>query len=70
MSRTKETNILLKLDVYALKLLFIPTPMITDWPLVQTIEIGLEHAPFVVLFYLFFLIGTCKKPADYGPQQH
>ncbi len=32
-----------------------------------TIEIGLEHAPFVVLVY-FFLIWTCKKPADYGPQ--
>ncbi len=29
------------------------------------IEIGLEQAPWV-----FFLIWTCKKPADYGPQQH
>ena len=33
------------------------------------IEIGLERAPFVVFVY-FFLIWTCKKPADYGPQQH
>jgi hypothetical protein len=32
----------------------------------QTIEIGLEQAPFVVFVY-FFLIRTCKKPADYGP---
>ncbi len=29
------------------------------------IEIELEQAPFI-----FFLIWTCKKPADYGPQQH
>ncbi len=31
----------------------------------HTIEIGLEQAPIV-----FFLIWTCKKTADYGPQQH
>jgi hypothetical protein len=31
------------------------------------IEIGLEHTPFVLVF---FLIWTCKKTADYGPQQH
>ncbi len=30
---------------------------------ILTIEKGLEQAPF-------FLIWTCKKPADYGPQQH
>jgi len=35
----------------------------------EIIEIGLEHARFLVLVY-FFLIWTCKKPADYGPQQH
>jgi hypothetical protein len=34
-----------------------------------SIQIGLEQAPFVFLF-LFFLISTCKKPADYGPQQY
>jgi hypothetical protein len=33
------------------------------------IEIGLEHAHFVVLVD-FFLIWTCKESVDYGPQQH
>ncbi len=33
------------------------------------IEIGLEHAPFVVWVYFFPHLNT-KKPADYGPQQH
>jgi hypothetical protein len=36
----------------------------------STIEIGLEQAPYVFTFYFFFLIWTCKKPADDGPQQH
>ncbi len=36
---------------------------------VPTIEIGLEQAPFVFIL-IFFCIWTCKKPADYGPQQH
>jgi hypothetical protein len=33
------------------------------------IEIGLEHAPFVVLVYFFPRLNM-QKPADYGPQQH
>ncbi len=37
--------------------------------LVVSIETGLEQVPFVVFVY-FFLIWTCQKPANYGPQQH
>jgi hypothetical protein len=35
------------------------------WP----IEIGLEHAPFVVLIF-FSSFKYAKKPADYGSEQH
>jgi hypothetical protein len=34
-----------------------------------SIEIGLEHAPFVVLVN-FFPHLNMQKPADYGPKQH
>jgi hypothetical protein len=37
--------------------------------LIETIEIGLERAPFVV-FVNFFPHLYMYKPADYGPQQH
>ncbi len=40
------------------------------WYCVWIIEIGLELAPFVFFNLFFSRIWTCKKPADYGPQQH
>jgi hypothetical protein len=42
---------------------------IINTALVDTIEIGLEHTPFVVLVY-FFPNLNMQKAADYGPQQH
>jgi hypothetical protein len=38
--------------------------MSETYEFVLSIEIDLKHAPYVVL--VFFLIWTCKKPADYG----
>ncbi len=48
----------------------LPPSVLSDWVSHSTHRDRTRASTLCFFKYIFFRIWTCKKPADYGPQQH